>query len=203
MLIIQNKTAMKMKHIRLLTLLIIPLLLLSCNRSKNNTGYDYMGYKDMYYTKFYKAYSPNPVFNDSLTNQLPAEGAIARGKMPFPLPGSDIGERAVNQSKAGLEVANPVPSDQEILEQGKAKYAIFCSSCHGNQGKGDGHLFTSGLFPAKPTSLVEAYVQGKPDGEIYYVITYGSISGLMGPHGAQIVPEDRWSIIHYLRQLAK
>ncbi len=63
-------------------------------------------------------------------------------------------------------------------------------------------LFTSGLFPAKPTSLVEPYVQSKPDGEIFYVITYGSISGLMGPHGAQIQPDDRWSIISYVRELA-
>ena len=67
----------------------------------------------------------------------------------------------------------------------------------------DGYLYTSGLFPAKPTSLVEDYVQGKPDGEIYYVITHGSISGLMGPHGSQVLPEDRWSIIHYVRELAK
>lgn len=192
-----------MNYIRLLLLLIIPLVLMSCNRNKNNTGYDYMGYQDMYYTKFYKAYSSNPVYNDSLTNRLPADGAIARDKMPFPYPGSNIGERALNQAKAGLELANPVTADKSILKHGKEKYAIFCSSCHGAQGKGDGHLFTSGLFPAKPTSLVEAYVQGKPDGEIYYVITYGSISGLMGPHGSQVMPEDRWSIIHYLRELAK
>ena len=69
--------------------------------------------------------------------------------------------------------------------------------------KGDGHLYTSKLFPAKPTSLVEAYVQNKPDGEIYYVITAGSISGLMGPHGSQIQPDDRWKIINYLRSIAK
>ena len=194
---------MKMKHIRLFTLLLIPLLLISCNRGKDNPGYDYMGKHDMYYTKFYKAYSPNPVFSDGVTNQLPAEGAIARGKMPFPLPGSNIGERALNQAKAGREVANPVMVSDEVLVQGKDKYMIFCSSCHGNQGKGDGHLFTSGLFPAKPTSLVEAYVQSKPDGEIYYVITYGSISGLMGPHASQIVPGDRWSIIHYVKNMAK
>jgi hypothetical protein len=76
-------------------------------------------------------------------------------------------------------------------------------NCHGEKGKGDGHLYTSGLFTAKPTSLIEAYVQNKPDGEIYYVITKGSISGLMGPHGYMITPDDRWKIIHYLRQLAK
>ncbi len=193
---------MKMKYIRLLTLLVVPLLLVSCNREKNNPGYDYMGKKDMYYTKFYKAYSPNAVFSDSMTNQLPVEGTVARGKMPFPYPGATIPERAQNQAKAGMELTNPIPVNADVLIRGKEEFRIFCSSCHGDQGRGDGHLYTSGLFPPKPTSLVEAYVQGKPDGEIYYVITYGSISGLMGPHASQIEPDDRWNIIHYMRKLA-
>lgn len=191
-----------MKFIRLISLLLIPLMFLACNRSKNNPGYDYMGKHDMYYTKFYKAFTPNPVFRDSITNQLPVEGAVARGKMPFPYPGASIAERAANQAKAGLEVSNPLEVNTEVLANGKAHYDIFCINCHGKNGKGDGNLFTSGLFPAKPTSLVEPYVQCKPDGEIFYVITHGSISGLMGPHGAQIQPEDRWSIVSYIRDLA-
>lgn len=191
-----------MKFIRLFSLLLIPLMFLACNRSKNNPGYDYMGEHDMYYTKFYKAYSPNPVLRDSMTNQLPVEGTVARGEMPFPYPGATIAERAANQAKAGLEVTNPLEVNDEVLANGKVHYDIFCASCHGKSGKGDGHLYASGLFPAKPTSLVEPFVKGKPDGEIFYVITYGSISGLMGPHGSQILPEDRWSIISYVRDLA-
>jgi len=194
---------LKMKYIRLFVLLLIPLAFMACDRSKDNPGYDYLGKHDMYYTKFYKGYSPNPVFRDSMTNQLPPEGAVARGKIPFPYPGSNIAEKAVNQSKAGKELKNPVGVTPEVLADGKEHFRIFCSNCHGIDGKGDGYLYTSKLFPAKPTSLVDAYVQNKPDGEIYYVITYGSISGLMGAHGSQILPRDRWSIVNYLRELAK
>ncbi len=192
-----------MKLIRLSVLILIPVLLMSCDKSKNNPGYNYMGSHDMYYSKYYKAYSPNPVFRDSMTNQLPVEGTVSRGHMPFPYPGATLAERAANQALAGKEVMNPVEVNSEVLANGKEHFEIFCIDCHGRSGKGDGHLFTSGLFPAKPTSLVDEYVQAKPDGEIYYVITYGSISGLMGPHGSQIQPYDRWSIIHYLRELAK
>ncbi len=192
-----------MKLIRLSILFLIPVLLLSCNKSKNNPGYNYMGDLDMYYSKFYKAYSPNPIFRDSMTNQLPPEGAVARGHIPFPYPGSTLMERVENQPLAGLNVPNPVEVTPEVLADGKEHFEIFCMDCHGKTGKGDGHLYTNGLFPAKPTSLVEDYVQNKPDGEIYYVITYGSVSGLMGPHGSQIEPYDRWSIVHYLRELAK
>jgi mono/diheme cytochrome c family protein len=192
-----------MRYTRVFILLLVPLVFLSCNRGKNNPGYDYMGSHDMYYTKFYKAYSPNPILWDSMTNQLPVEGAIARGKMPFGYPGSTIAERAVNQAKAGAELVNPIPFSDDMLATGKEQYRIFCSSCHGLKGDGNGHLYTSGLYPAKPTSLIEAYVKGKPDGEIYYVISKGSVSGLMGPHESMILPDDRWAIIHYVRELGK
>ena len=64
--------------------------MMACNRGKNNPGYDYLGSHDMYYTKFYKAYASNPILKDSMTNQLPVEGTVARGKMPFPYPGSTL-----------------------------------------------------------------------------------------------------------------
>ena len=198
------KTYTMMKYSRYLTLAVVFMVLLTaCNKDKNNPGYDYMGKQDMYYTKFYKAYSPNPVFRDSMTNQLPAEGAISRGNMPFPFATATIADRAVNQTMAGMQLSNPIPADDQTIAEGKVLYDIYCKVCHGEEAKGDGHLYTSKLFPAKPTSLVEAYVQNKPDGEIYYVITAGSISGLMGPHGSQIQPDDRWKIINYLRSIAK
>lgn len=192
-----------MKYSRLFVLFLIPLLMMGCSKDKDNPGYNYMGEYDMYYTKFYKAYSPNPVFKDGLTNLPAVEGTVARGKMPFPYKGATIGDRAMNQALAGAELVNPIEVSEEITLTGEKQYEIFCSSCHGIKGKGDGHLYTSKLFPAKPTSLVESYVQNKPDGEIYYVITMGSISGLMGAHGSQVSPDNRWKIIHYLRELAK
>lgn len=192
-----------MKYSRLFVLFLIPLLFMGCSVDKNDPGLNYMGDHDMYYTKFYKAYSTNPILRDSMTNQLPVEGSVARGKMPFPYKGATIGDRAMNQARAGIELTNPVEAEEEVMLTGEKQYEIFCSSCHGFKGKGDGHLYTSKLFPAKPTSLVETYVQSKPDGEIYYVITMGSISGLMGAHGSQITPDNRWKIIHYLRELAK
>ncbi len=193
-----------MKFIRLLALVLFPVLMFtSCQVDKNNPGYDYMGSYDMYYTKFYKAYSPNAILPNGQTIQAPPKGTVARGKMPFPYKGNTVPERVVEQTQAGNELTNPVPSSDESIAQGKKQYSIFCSDCHGKQGKGDGHLYTTGLFPAKPTSLVDNYVQSKPDGEIYYVISKGSISGLMPGHELQIQPENRWKIINYLRTLAK
>ena len=193
-----------MKYSRYFALIVLFFVVLtSCNKDKNNPGYDYMGSHDMYYTKFYKAYSPNPIFKDSVTNQLPVEGTVSRGHMPFPYATKSIGDRAVNQTLAGMQLVNPVVYDDESVAEGKRLFNIYCSICHGKTGNGEGYLFTSGLFPAKPTSLIDSYVQNKPDGDIYYVITAGSISGLMGPHGTQVTPDERWEIINYIRSLVK
>jgi mono/diheme cytochrome c family protein len=119
--------------------------------------------------------------------------------MPYPYKAKSFDD----QKLAGEELANPVVSTPEVLAKGKEQYTIYCSICHGVLGKGDGQLFTSGKFTAKPTSLADSLVQSKKDGEIYHIITVGSISGLMGAHGPQISPESRWNIIHYVRTLGK
>jgi mono/diheme cytochrome c family protein len=172
------------------------LALTSCRHDRNHPGYAYM--PDMYYSMPYEAYSPNPVLSDSVTMQLPVKGTIARGHMPYPYKAKSFED----QKLAGEELINPVVASPEALAAGKEQYTIYCSVCHGVLGKGDGHLYTSGKFTAKPTSLADSLVQSKKDGEIYHVITVGSLSGLMGAHGPQITPENRWSIIHYVRSLA-
>ncbi len=175
----------------------------SCEVDKNNPGYDYMGKHDMYYTKFDKAYTPNKILPHGQTIQPPPKGTVARGKKPFPFKGESVADRVKEQYEAGDVLHNPLKPTDEVLAEGKRLFNVFCSDCHGKSGAGDGHLYTAGLYPAKPTSLIENYVQSKPDGEIYYVITKGSISGLMPGHEIQIRPEDRWKIILYLRTLAK
>ena len=172
------------------------ILLASCDHDRNNPGYAYM--PDMYYSEPYNAYSPNPVLNDSVTMLTPVEGTIPRGYEAYPYKRRSYPD----QLKAGEELVNPVEVNAETLAGGKEQYMIFCASCHGPMGKGDGFLYKSKKFTAKPTSLVESYVQGQRDGEIYHIITMGSLSGLMGPHGGQITPENRWKIINYMRSIA-
>jgi mono/diheme cytochrome c family protein len=188
-----NKSSIKLT----LFVMMAALLLGACSHDRNHPGYAYM--PDMYYSEPYDAYTENPVFADSITMQTPPEGSIPVGYTPYPYKAKSFDD----QQKAGLELVNPIEASSENLASGKEQYNIHCGLCHGVLGKGDGYLYTSKKFPVKPTSLVEDYVQSKPDGEIYHVITMGSLSGLMGPHGAQVSPENRWKIINYVRTLAK
>lgn len=183
--------------IKIVTLLLLIISLGACNRDKDHPGYTF--FPDMAYSTASETYTPNAVFEDGHTMRLPVDGTIARGLMPYPYKAKSFQD----QVNAGLELVNPLAVSEESLIEGKEQYRIFCLQCHGEFGKGDGFLYTSKLFPAKPTSLVDAFVQNKPDGEIYHVITMGSLSGLMGAHGAQVLPENRWKIINYVRSLAK
>lgn len=164
----------------------------SCRHSDNQPGWAYM--PDMAYSEAYESYTENPNFADGITQQLPVEGTVPRGVIPY-----QYKKSFEEQVRAGKELVNPLEMTAENLVRGGEKYKVYCSLCHGDNGSGNGYLFTSNLFPAKPRALNDEYVDGKPDGEIFHVITLGSVSGLMGPHGSQISPPDRWKIILYMR----
>ena len=191
-------TAMK-KATAFTAIVLLALVAISCNHHRNHPGWAYMGDHDMYYSRPADAYTANPAFIDSLAMRVPPEGSIARGQIPYPYLPKSMDE----QTRAGRELVNPLPAAPEIILEGKAQYEIYCMICHGELGDGNGHLFTSKRFAAKPTSLIEDYVRNKPDGELYHVITMGSVAGLMGSYAAQVRPEDRWKIIQYVRQLGK
>ncbi len=198
----QNRFDMKNIY-RILILFLSLTAFTSCVQDKNNPGYAYMGEFDMYYTKFDKAYTPNKILPNGQTNQPAPEGSVSRESTYFPFHPTSIVEKVADQKKAGEVLTNPVPATDENLAEGKRLYGIFCADCHGAGGKGDGHLYTAKLFPARPRDLTSSYVQDMPDGSIFFIITEGSVSGLMGPHGVQISPENRWKIVNYIRSFVK
>jgi len=165
----------------------------SCGHSSKKPGREY--FNDMVVSTAYDAYSENPVFKDGKTNQLPVQGTIARGKMLYPYGAKSAEE----QLKAGKELVNAVEVNEANLLKGKELFTVYCAICHGTEGKGDGTLYTSGKFTALPIDLTSERVQNFPDGEIFHVITQGSITGLMGSHASQISIENRWKIVNYVK----
>ncbi len=178
--------------IRSLLLLSAVIIFISCDRQKNMRGYEYI--PDMVYSKAYDTYSDNPNFKDSMTMRTPVQGTMPIGYVPFRYTIDTI-----SRHKAGLELVNPFLPYDEVIERGKLIYTTFCIGCHGALGKGDGQLFSSGLYPLKPRDISAAPTARRPDGEIYHTITLGF--GSMMPHGAQIKPDDRWKVVLYVRTL--
>ena len=167
------------------------LILSSCDRTRTSTGWDYM--PDMYYSEAAETYTPNENFEDGLTMRTPVEGTVPRGQVPFPYEKTDE-----DRLLAGKELVNPLTVNEANLARGKEAFGIFCVTCHGDQGDGQGYLYTSKKYPYAPASLVNEKVTTMSDGEIYHAITVGY--GVMGEHGAMIRQEDRWKIIQYIRE---
>ncbi len=180
----------KFKSIYILAMSVI--LFAACDRNRNHPGWDY--FPDMFYSTAYETYTPNPNFTDGKTMRDPVKGTVSREMTTFAY-SPDEGER----SRAGKELGNPFEPSEQVLARGKHIYTVFCAGCHGVEGDGSGNLYTSGLYPLKPRSLVNDTARNLKDGEIYYSITLGFVS--MGPHGSQIKPDDRWKLISYIREV--
>jgi mono/diheme cytochrome c family protein len=122
---------------------------------------------------------------------LPPEGTVPISGAPFHYgPGE---EEAV---RAGEELMNPMLPTAENLTRGQHQYSSACAVCHGPSGAGDGPII--GRFP-NPPSLTTDHARSYADGRIYHLITHGQ--GIMPPHALQVLPDDRWRLVLYVRQL--
>jgi len=180
--------------IRISVLLLTGVILSSCDRQKNMRGYDFI--PDMVYSQAYDTYSENPNFKDSMTMRVPVNGTVPRGFIPF-----RYTIDSVSRAKAGKELFSPFLPTDDVLARGKLIFTTFCIGCHGATGKGDGQLYSSGLYPLKPREISGVATSKLKDGEIYHTITLGF--GSMGAHGAQIRSDDRWKLVLYVRELQK
>lgn len=178
-----------MKNILKITIALAFLFTLSsCWLDKTKPNYQYM--PDMYKSVGYETYSVNPNFSDGRTSQPPVEGTISRGKVPYDYPDSTEGYDA-----ALLNLKNPLEVNEENLANGKAMYTIYCISCHGTAGAGDGELVKRDKFLGVPNYKDRPITEGS----IYHVIMYGR--NLMGSHASQLTEKERWQVTMYVQQL--
>ena len=167
-------------------------ILSSCKKSPNHPGYTYL--PDMDVSRAYDTYTENPVFEDGKTLREPVEGTIPRGHTPYPYIKDDL-----DLAEAGKTIFNPMDASDNNIDKGKVLFTRFCSHCHGKKGDGQGVLFTSGRFLLPPGNLTAEKAVNRPDGEIFHIITVGY--GGMAAHGSQILPDERWKIILYVRNV--
>ncbi len=161
---------------------------------------------DMKYTPAWTAYQPNPNFANGQTLQTPVTGTIARGQMPLHYEATKEGAE-----RAGEELENPFAvgggNEEQVLEsearlresirRGSDTFGIFCVSCHGATGAGDGPVAKRG-FPPPPSLLTGNSVKMK-DGQLFHILTFGQ--GSMSGFAGQLPRDGRWDVINYVRTL--
>jgi mono/diheme cytochrome c family protein len=166
------------------------ILAASCDRKRNDKGYEY--FPDMAHSLAYETYEPNPVTESGTTMILPAPHTVPLEMIPYPYTAS-----ADDRELAMKQLVNPFELTEEGLVRGKEQYNIFCANCHGEKGNGEGFLFLAGKYKARPASLISDKMVLSNEADIFHVITVGY--QLMGPHGPMIRPDDRWMISMYVK----
>jgi len=168
---------------------------------------------------------------DAISAMKPIDGTIPRGYLPededirndegklmsylfknyFKNPAGDpTVDDPTQRVMAANMLRNPILKSDAVLAEGKIKYDIYCAVCHGKEGLGNGSIIeledengektgVDGPYTAIPPAY-QTRLPGLSDGEIFYSITYGK--NMMGGYFTQVSTEDRWKILHYIKNMA-
>ena len=91
----------------------------------------------------------------------------------------------------------PFPLTREVLERGQERFNIYCAVCHARTGEGDGQVVRRGF--SRPPSYHTDRLRQAPLGHFFDVETNGY--GAMPRYDAQLLVNDRWAIVAYIRAL--
>jgi mono/diheme cytochrome c family protein len=161
------------------------------------------------------AYRESKFYKDG--SRPPVEGTVPRGFLrqdrefyfgkksgtatTGAMPGAATPSGAANPSAMFPDDVETFPFavTKEVLDRGQDRYQIYCSSCHGGTGYGDGIVARRGFNKPAPASFHQDKLRQAPVGHFFDVITNGW--GAMPSHASQIPVADRWNIIAYIRAL--
>lgn len=185
----------------LVALSLIPMGLLY--KSRSTTGRDTTRIQvvyDMDDQVHHKTQTANSFFPDGRAMRQPVEGTVARG-----MAWTDAAMYHGTVEGDTLFVTDfPVEISPQLVNRGQERYNIYCMPCHGASGNGNGlvHVRAMGLGEGTwtpPTDLTSSQVVDRPVGHIYNTIAKGIRN--MPSYGSQILPQDRWAIVAYVRAL--
>ena len=101
--------------------------------------------------------------------------------------------------KEADNVKNPLAGNTTVLKGAKVLYTSYCVPCHGDKGKGDGVAAAS--LATKPADHSGNLVQNQSDGALFWELSEGH--NPMPAYKTALTETQRWSLINYIRTLAK
>jgi mono/diheme cytochrome c family protein len=165
-------------------------------------------FPDMDFQPKYKSDQAMDLFEDGRENRGELAGTIARGS----LNADDLFYRGLDHAADGSAqwtagYPKQLELNEQLMKRGKNRYEIYCSPCHGYDGRGAGMVpqrvaATGGAWQAR--NLVDAsnpVAINMPNGQLFNTISNG-YNTMMG-YAAQIPQADRWAIVLYVRALQR
>ncbi len=132
---------------------------------------------------------------------------------PTPAPAApteEMPEESPSASRPEMPAATPTPAAPEgdlrgDVAGGQALYSMYCVTCHGQAGKGDGPAAV-GLNPRPADHSDASYMGGLSDEDLYKVIKGGGVSvgksPLMAPWGGIVNDQGLRDLVAYVRSLS-
>lgn len=177
------------------------LALTGCGESeKSSRGIDFM--PEMYNHPGYESQTVRAVSDGKTTRHVPVmlpaiDGAVSRDGAAYAIAPTDFA--------SAKKLVNPQPASTAVLKRGQQLYNITCAVCHGRDGDAaNGHVAPTKDRPDRfggVPSINTANVALMSDGELFHIITRGR--NRMADLSAQLLPQDRWAVVHYTGALAR
>ncbi len=167
------------------------LLLASCQDDDKQPNYQYM--PNMYESVGYETYEKVDWLKGGTEAQLPVDGTVVRGKLPYRFENTPEGKelsRAMTSPLDSLQV-------EENMAIGKELYDIYCAVCHGAKGDGQGILVKREKILGVPS--YDDVGRNINLGSTYHVVYYGQ--NAMGSYANQLNEVERWQVSEYVMKL--
>jgi mono/diheme cytochrome c family protein len=119
------------------------------------------------------------------------------------LPGQRCDQRAPEGTITWRSHSAPpivVPRSRAAIARGADRYRRICAPCHGALGDAQTAIARD-MTLRPPPSLHTPLIVGYPDQRLFEVISQGY--GMMPSYDYQLVPEDRWAVVQYVRVLQR
>ncbi len=203
--------AVHLTGVIVLCLAFIPPLWIARDRSTTSDVPRIHPVPDMDFQPKFKPQAETSLFADGRTMRLPVAGTIARGELNDD---EHFVRGIVANAFATTFPAQAMPLDQVMMARGRERFNIYCATCHGLAGDGNGITSQRALARADspnwrpPLSLHSQGVLEMPIGKLFFTITNGvdrqNDGNLSMPaYDVQIPPRDRWAIVLYVLALQR
>lgn len=181
-----------------LLLLIPPVIIARARYSESREPRIHI-FPDMDSQKKFKAQSANPLFADGRAMRLPVAGTVARGE----LRADEHYHWGTVGGNWAVRFPTQVTVNNELLDRGQDRYAIYCTPCHGLSGHGDGMVQRRTAFADYGAWSVGDLTADKalvyPIGKVFNIISHGQEA--MPAYRHQVPVEDRWALVAWVKAL--
>ena len=163
-----------------------------------------VGIRNMYDQPKYKIQERSEFFADGRTMRPLVEGVVSRSEEVDPRISEGLLEDGTGYVLTlPQETVDHGGGMTALLKRGQERYNIYCSTCHGETGTGNGlaaqRAKAAGAAAFAPANLHADRLRHIPDGQLFATISHGK--GNMAPQGQSIPVQDRWAIVSYVRAL--